>query len=83
MGEWIDTVKMKGSGFKAFVNTGDKVYKGDKLIEFDIEAIRAFGLDPTTLMVETNSDSFTEITSHALSNVQAGDTIMTLTRGEE
>lgn len=79
----IDTVKMRGSGFKAFVNTGDKVSKGDKLIEFDIEAIRAFGLEPTTLMVVTNSDSFTEIASHKLSNVQAGDAIMTLTRGEE
>ncbi len=74
----IDTVKMKGSGFKAFVKTGDTVSKGDKLIEFDIEAIKAFGLDPTTMMIVTNTDSFTEIKSKSLPNVQPGDAIMTL-----
>ncbi|MBI4404578.1 MAG: PTS transporter subunit EIIC [Deltaproteobacteria bacterium] len=31
----IDTVKMGGKGFKAFVTNGQKVKAGDKLIEFD------------------------------------------------
>ncbi|MNW28806.1 PTS system beta-glucoside-specific EIIBCA component [compost metagenome] len=77
----IDTVKMKGTGFKAFVNTGDTVSKGDKLIEFDMDAIKAFGLDTTTMMIITNTDNYSKITGSSLANVQPGDAIMTLTKG--
>lgn len=78
----IDTVKMKGAGFKAFVNTGDTVSKGDKLIEFDPNAIKEFGLDTTTMMVITNTDHFSNITPTISPKVQTGDVIMTLTKGE-
>lgn len=36
----INTVELNGEGFEAFVETGDKVKKGDKLISFDIEYIK-------------------------------------------
>ncbi|PIS11660.1 MAG: PTS glucose transporter subunit IIA, partial [Bdellovibrio sp. CG10_big_fil_rev_8_21_14_0_10_47_8] len=36
----IDTVKMKGEGFKALVKTGDEVQPGTPLIEFDLELVR-------------------------------------------
>ena len=36
----INTVELNGEGFEAFVNAGDKVKKGDKLISFDIEYIK-------------------------------------------
>ena len=37
----INTVELKGEGFKSFVKVGDKVKKGDKLLEFDIEFIKS------------------------------------------
>ena len=37
----IDTVKLGGQHFTAHVQTGQKVKKGDLLISFDIEAIKA------------------------------------------
>lgn len=37
----VETVELNGEGFKAFVNQGQKVKAGDKLIEFDIESIKA------------------------------------------
>ena len=40
----IDTVKMNGEGFKVFVKDGQAVKKGDKLIEFDREKIKAANL---------------------------------------
>ena len=36
----INTVELNGEGFETFVNAGDKVKKGDKLISFDIEYIK-------------------------------------------
>ena len=36
----INTVELNGEGFEAFVNAGDIVKKGDKLIGFDIEYIK-------------------------------------------
>ena len=37
----IDTLKLKGEGFKAFVEEGDIVNQGDVLIEFPIDLIKA------------------------------------------
>jgi glucose-specific phosphotransferase system IIA component len=40
----IDTIKLKGDGFQCFVKEGDRVKKGEKIIEFDIEKIEKAGL---------------------------------------
>lgn len=39
----VNTVSMKGEGFKAHVSTGDEVKAGQLLIEFDMAAIQAAG----------------------------------------
>ena len=36
----IDTVKLNGAGFKSFVENGQKVKKGDPLLELDLEFLR-------------------------------------------
>jgi PTS system glucose-specific IIA component len=52
----IDTVKMKGEGFKALVKTGDKVVKGQNLIEFDVELVKNTAKSVLTPVVVTNMD---------------------------
>ena len=52
----VDTVNMKGEGFKGFVHEGDQVKAGQKLIEFDIEKIKKAGYSPVTAVLLTNSD---------------------------
>lgn len=36
----IDTVKLNGEGFKVFVENGQKVKKGDPLLELDLEFLK-------------------------------------------
>ena len=57
----FDTVKLKGKYFKAYVNEGDKVKRGDKLIEFDIKKIKSEGFDITTPVVVCNYDRFNNL----------------------
>ncbi len=57
----VDTVEMKGDGFKTFVEEGDKVTKGQKLMEFDIEKIKAAGHPDTVVVLLTNSDDYDDV----------------------
>lgn len=54
----IDTVNLKGEGFKVLVEVGSKVKKGDKLIEFDLDTIKNSGYDDDVIIVVTNSDDY-------------------------
>ncbi len=58
----IDTVNMKGDGFKTFVEAGQKVYKGQKLLEFDIQKIKAAGYSPVTAVLVSNSANYPDFT---------------------
>lgn len=52
----LDTVKMNGEGFKAFVKNGDTIKAGDKLLEFDLKMIRSKAKSDVTPVVITNMD---------------------------
>lgn len=54
----LDTVQLDGKYFDAKVSAGDKVKKGDLLLEFDINAIKAEGYDITTPIICTNSNGY-------------------------
>ena len=58
----LDTVKLNGEHFTAHVEQGAQVKKGQLLLEFDGEAIKAAGYDVTTPFVITNSTEFAKIT---------------------
>lgn len=50
----LDTVEMKGDGFRAFVKPGDRVKAGDELIAFDRDKIGRAGHSDMVIMVLTN-----------------------------
>ncbi|MBP3361805.1 MAG: PTS transporter subunit EIIC [Clostridia bacterium] len=73
----IDTVKLGGKHFKAHVSGGQKVKKGDLLITFDPEAIRADGYKTTTPLIICNTDDYKNIAVTAKgSAVSAGNEFM-------
>jgi glucose-specific phosphotransferase system IIA component len=57
----IDTVKMNGEGFKGLVKNGDVVKKGDKLIEFDLNLVKARAKSHLTPVVVTNTTELKEV----------------------
>ncbi len=54
----IDTVCMNGNGFKSFVEVGDKVKIGQKLIQFDKELIEKEGYSSLTMLLLTQKDKY-------------------------
>lgn len=50
----IDTVKLDGTGFTAYVKDGYAVKRGDLLLEADLARIEAEGYDPTAILVVTD-----------------------------
>lgn len=57
----IDTVKLKGQFFKVYVKSGDKIKKGDTLIEFDEAQIKSAGYDTVIPIVICNSESYSKV----------------------
>ena len=51
----IDTVEIKGRPFNAAVNVGHTVFKGQLLIEMNIESIKQANYDPIVLLVITKN----------------------------
>ncbi len=70
----LETVNMKGEGFETFVEVGDKVSVGTKLISFSIELIQQKASDIITPVVITNSDILKELTRGEMSGVTRGET---------
>lgn len=73
----MDTVQLKGKGYNPLVKNGDKVKKGQLLMKFDLEAIKAAGFETATPVVITNGDDFT-IKPAPGGDVKPGDKIMDL-----
>lgn len=72
----MDTVQLEGKGFTPLASVGDKVKKGQKLLEFDKELIKAEGYSTVTPVLISNSDQFDEITTTNENYVQAGDILL-------
>lgn len=73
----IDTVQMKGEGFKTAVVRGQRVAAGELLATIDRDKIRAAGFSDLTIMVVTNTKNLTAVvpvgTGHLAQGVPALD----------
>ena len=74
----IDTVKLGGKHFTYLVNEGDKVKKGQPLIRFELEAIKAEGSPVTTTLIVCNTDDYAAVAAKASGTVKQGDALLEL-----
>lgn len=72
----IDTVKLGGQYFEAHVSDGQEVKKGDLLINFDMDKIKAAGYKVTTPIIIGNTDDYASVEPVAQNSVSAGDMIL-------
>lgn len=74
----IDTVKLNGEGFTVFVENGQKVKKGDKLMEIDLDYIKAHAPSLCTPVLCTELSDNQKIRLLADGAVKAGEPLFAI-----
>ena len=74
----LETVSLEGKPFKVHVASGDKVKKGQLLMEVDLEAVKAAGLNTITPMLVCNSGDFTTFNTTVGKDVTNADVVIEL-----
>ncbi|MCZ3621700.1 PTS beta-glucoside transporter subunit IIBCA [Lactobacillus mulieris] len=74
----LNTVSLNGEGFNVKVKEGESVKKGQLLGSMDVDLIRSKKLDPTIIMVVTNTDDYTKVESNNKNKVEQGEEILSV-----
>lgn len=78
----IDTVSLKGEGFRSYVKAGDRVKKGDLVAEVDVELLKKRGIELITpVLICEGAEDLEMFTPEK--EVKAGDTLITLDKEEK
>ena len=76
----LETVSLEGKPFKVLVANGDKVKKGQLLIEVDLEAVKAAGLPTITPMLICNTDDYPTFNTIVGKDVTNDDVVIELAK---
>ena len=76
----LETVSLEGKPFTVHVANGDKVKKGQLLIEVDLEAVKAAGLPTITPMLICNTDDYPTFNTFVGKNVTNEDVVIALAK---
>ena len=76
----LETVSLEGKPFKIHVKNGDKVKKGQVLMEADLEAIKAAGLNTITPMLICNSGDYGTFKTNVNKAVTNADVVIELAK---
>ena len=76
----LETVSLEGKPFKVYAASGDKVKKGQLLMEVDLEAVKAAGLPIITPMVICNTDEYPTFKTVVGKNVTNDDVVIELAK---
>ena len=76
----LETVSLEGKPFTVHVANGDKVKKGQLLLEADLEAIKAAGLPIITPMLICNTDDYPTFNTFVNKAVTNDDVVIALAK---
>ena len=76
----LETVALEGKPFTVHVENGQKVAKGDLMIEVDLEAVKAAGLNTITPVLVCNSDDFGTFKTFTGKDVTNADLVIDLAK---
>ncbi|MDF2869774.1 MAG: bglP [Anaerocolumna sp.] len=74
----IDTVELGGKYYETKVKQGERVTKGQLLLEFDMDGIKKAGYDITTPIIVSNTEDFLEVLATDKGTVKAKDDFITI-----
>ncbi len=72
----LDTVRMEGRHYTEHVVKGQKVKKGDLLLEFDIQGIKDEGFDVISPVVVLNTGTYADVLGFTGKEVEAGQPLI-------
>ncbi len=73
----VDTVKLEGKGFEAMVKDGDRVKKGDRLIQFDLSYVKENAVSEACMII------FTALPEGAAVRAEEGKLVRALDKAAE
>ncbi len=76
----LETVGLEGKCFTVHVQNGQKVKKGDLMIEVDLEGVKAAGLNTITPVLVCNSDDFGTFKTYEGKDVTNADVVIDLAK---
>ena len=76
----LETVSLEGKPFKVYAASGDKVKKGQLLMEVDLDAVKAAGLPIITPMVICNTDEYPTFKTMVGKDVTNDDVVIALAK---
>ena len=76
----LDTVQLEGKGFEAVIHQGDRVKKGQLMVKFDMNFIKAQGYCLETPVIVVNTDDYLEVAGSMEQNVAVGGKLITIVK---
>lgn len=74
----MNTVELEGKGYTCLVKQGDRVQKGQLLVQFDIDSIKASGYSVITPVVITNTDQLVDVMDMNQTDILIGEDFLTV-----
>lgn len=75
----VDTVKLNGKHFTRLIEDSDEVIVGQPLITFDLDALIELGIDPSVIVIVTNTENYGDISLISNGRVDSRDAFLKLT----
>lgn len=79
----VDTVQLEGKYFETFVEEGQTIKIGDKLVAFDKEAIEKEGYSNQVIIINTNTVDYSDITLTNKNIVTEEDILLTAVQKDD